>query len=577
MLTYLKIENLATIRELVLEPGPGFNVLTGETGAGKSVIVESLDLALGARARRELVRTGCAKGVVTAAFDLSLNEAAAGAVEALGLDRGEELLIVKREIAAGGRHRVLLNGEPATLSMLESLGPLLGEVHGQHENQELLRPAAHAAFVDAFAGLGARVGEVRELHAELTAAVEELERIETLERERAQRADLLSYQLAEIEEARLAPAPAEGEQDEDSALARDHERAARAEELADSLAEAARLLADEDDAAAARIARASRVLEPVAGLAEGLADCLPELEEARIRVEECARTIASAQADAERDPAQLAALDERLRLLERLKRKYGPELGHVREHARRAAEELEELGGLDERREELRRRRDDCARRLSSAAGELSKKRRSAGRRLAARVAEELVRLDMPGARLGLEQELVPEASSPVVVGGRRVACGPSGVDRLQLLFSANEGEEPRPLARIASGGEISRVMLVLKGLITGGAGGRCWVFDEVDAGVGGEAALHVAERLAGLARGGAQVFCVTHLPQVAARADHHASVRKSREGGRTETRSRRLDTAERVAELARMLSGRDSRVARRHAEELLAAAEGAS
>ncbi len=573
MLTYLKIENMATIRELVLEPGPGFNVLTGETGAGKSVIVQALDLALGARARRELVRTGAERGRVTAAFDLSLNPAARDALASLGLRADEPLVVVKREIAASGRHGVLLNGEPATLAMLQSLGAEIGEVHGQHENQALLSTATHAAFIDASGGLERRAARVREAHAGLRALQDELDRLDELERERSQRLDLLSFQVREIEEGELAATPEAGEEDEDQRTAREHERLARAEELGRALEESRALLADDDGSALERVARARRLLEPVATLLPELPALLCELEDATIRIEESARSLASADADCQQGPSRLAVLDERLRVLERLKRKYGPALADVRAHLAGARAELEELSGLEERRGDLVGERDECARSLGKEAGELSRRRRRAGRLLAESVAAELEDLDMPGARLFVEQELVEDERSPVVVDGRAVACGPGGVDRLQLLFSANAGEEARPLARIASGGEISRVMLVLKGRVAGSAGGRTWVFDEVDAGVGGQAATRVADRLAALAAGGAQVFCVTHLPQVAARAGVHHHVEKRTRGKRTETKGRSLGVEDRVVELARMLSGRSSAAARQHAKELLLAA----
>jgi DNA repair protein RecN (Recombination protein N) len=578
LLTYLKIENLATIRELVLEPGPGFNVLTGETGAGKSVIVESLDLSLGSRARRELVRTGAEGGRVTAAFDLSLNPAARDALEALGLRSDEPLLVVKREISATGRHRVLLNGEPATLAMLESVGAEIGEVHGQHENQALLRSATHASFIDASGGLEGRAARVREAHASLSELEDELERLDELERERSQRVDLLSFQVREIEEAELAPAPAAGEEDEDQRTAREHERLARAEELGSAIGESRALLSDDDGSALDRVARARRVLEPVATLLPELPALLGELDDARIRIEESARSLASADVEGATSPGRLAALDERLRVLERMKRKYGPSLAQVRAHLAAASAELEELSGLEERREELVAVRDERAAALAKDAGELSRRRRRAGRLLAERVAEELAELDMPGSRLAVEQVQVEDERSPVVVDGRPVRCGPCGIDQIQLLFSANAGEEARPLARIASGGEISRVMLVLKGLVAGSSGGRTWVFDEVDAGVGGQAATRVGDRLASLAGGGAQVFCVTHLPQVAARAGIHHQVQKRTRGKRTETQGRSLAAEDRVIELARMLSGRSSAAARQHAQELLqAAAEGVS
>lgn len=577
MLTHLKIQDVATVRECVLEPGSGLNVVTGEAGAGKSLVMEALALVLGGRASRDLVRSGADRAVVTAAFDVAGRPEVAAALEALGLADGDGTVVVKRELGCSGRHRVFVNGEPATTAMLSRLAPSLGEVHGQHESQRLLEPAFQRDLLDGHAGCRALVGEVRAAHEAHAAARARLAE-EAPESERDRRLHALRRDLAEIEAAGLPPAPGPGGEDEDERVEREHELAARAEEVREAVAEAASAVQDGEASAGERVAQALRALAVPARLVPELAAASEALSRAQVELEECARALAAVDAEGTPGAAELARLEERLGLLERLKRRHGPGLDDVRAHARSAREELERWDDLVRRREETAAEAADAAARLSDRAARLSRARGAAAARMATAVREGLHGLDMPGARFEVSVGRRVDATSPVRIDGEPVSVGAHGADHVQFLFSANPGEEPKPLGRVASGGELARLMLVLHGLESGhGSAPGVLAFDEVDSGVGGRAALRLADRLAELAGGGAQVLCVTHLPQVAARAAVHHAVRKTRRGGRAETSARRLAREERLGELARMLSGRQTAAARRHAAELLESPAGAA
>lgn len=573
MLTHLRIQDLATIRDLALEPGPGFNVLTGETGAGKSILVGALSLLFGARASRELIRGGSERAVVTGAFEIAGDPEAGDLLRRLGLEDSEGTLVIRREIRDAGRGRVLVNGEPATVGMLATLAEVLGCVHGQGEDRAVLGASALLATLDARAGLRERALRVRTLHARLVASCARFEARQADERLRAQRLDLLEHQVREIEEARLPPTPGSGEDDEDVVAERARARLARAEDLSLALAAAAEEIYEADGSALDRVARARRALADLGELVPDLGARLASLAEVQAALEDVGRWMADEARATEADPRALESLEERLVVLAGLKRKYGPTLADVREHAVRAAGELAELQDWEATSERLGRELAAAAAAHAGEALELSRLRRAAAPTFQRAVEADLRSLEMPAARFELRWVRATDPSSPVRVADVPVAHAPTGIERACAWFSANAGEEPRPLARVASGGERSRLALVLQALAQEprrARPGRTWVFDEVDAGLGGEAAACVGRRLADLAAAGQQVFCVTHLPQVAAAATTHHRVAKEVRGRRTTTTLRVVEGDQRLAELTRLLAGRDTPAGRRHAAELL-------
>jgi len=571
VLEELRITSLGVIEESVLELGPGFTAITGETGAGKTMVVTALGLLLGGRADTGAVRTGAraarVEGLVrvapgaTPGLDAAV-DAAGGVVE-------DGALVVARQVSAEGRSRAFAGGAAVPVSTLAALAAPLVAVHGQSDQHRLLHPAAQRDALDAFAGPAAlRLrGSVARGSAELRATEDELAAVVASARERAREAELLRFGLGEVEA--VDPRPGE-----DAELAADEARLGYADTLR-TAAEQARecLSADDGPDALGAVATARRLLDGVREHdpeAAGLADRLAEVS---YLLSDLAADVSSYAAGVETDPARLAAVSDRRAALGALTRRYGDTVDDVLAWAEHAAGRLVELDGTDERIAELETRREDLRSRLAEAAAELSRVRTTAATELARVVTAELASLAMPDALLEVTVTQT-EVEDGLPVGDRRLRHGPTGVDDVELLLAANRGADPRPLSRGASGGELSRVMLGLEVALAATSPVPTFVFDEVDAGVGGKAAVEVGRRLALLARH-AQVLVVTHLPQVAAFADRHVQVVKSSDGSVTTSGLTTLDDTGRVRELSRMLAGlEDSDTALAHAEELLATAQ---
>jgi DNA repair protein RecN (Recombination protein N) len=554
MLRELRIRNLAVIETLAVPFEPGLNVLTGETGAGKSILVDAILLVRGARAQADAIRTDAESALVEAVFDTTSNAALRALLEGVGLASGEPDVVVRRELSRTGRHRAFVNDSPVTIALLERLGDCLVDVHGQHEHQRLLEPARQLDLLDDFAnaeGLRARTADLFAKYHEAQAA---LERTRSQEREGAQREDLLRFQVAELAAARIQPG-------EEEALRSERRRLQHAGRLAAGLAEVDSLLGDDRDAAASRLDRAARILRDLGRIDPAIAEPLPLLETAAVHVEEVLAVLRRLRDGLEAEPGRLEALDERLDALSRLKRKYGDTEEAMVAFHEAAGAELERLSRHEEILTEETRRVAELEAEVAAAAEALSSARTAAAARLAAAVQRE-VRV------LGMERAYVE-------IGVERLGVsqmGARGHDRVEFRLSANPGEDARPLTRIASGGELSRTMLAVQAVLAARDGLPTMIFDEVDAGIGGRTAAVVADRLAAAARG-RQVLCVTHLAPVAARADHHLLVSKHVRAGRTRATVRALAGAERVEEIARMLGGQAvTEAARRHARELLAA-----
>jgi len=563
----IRISSLGVIDESVLELGEGLTVITGETGAGKTMLVTALGLLLGGRADPGAVRTGQraarVEGVVRA------DEALVALADEHGGECEAGQLLLGRQVSAEGRSRAFLGGASVPASALSRVGEVLVAVHGQSDQHRLLRPDAQRAALDAFAGpaLAAFLERYAAGYARLRALETELREVLGSARERAREADLLRLGLEEIEA--VDPGPGEEE-----ALAAEETRLGFADTLRSAAELAREALSSDQDApdALGAVAAARRALEGVREHdpeAAALADRVAEVSYLLVDV---AADVASYATGLETDPRRLAVVSERRAALTALTRKYGETVAEVLEWSRLSAGRLLELDGSDERIETLRAERQRLRQDLAEQAAELTRLRQAAGERLALTVTDELHQLSMPHARFEVHLDRVEDERGLEIDGGRWRFHG-AGVDEIELRLAANTGSEPRPLAKGASGGELSRVMLAIEVTLAGTRPVPTFVFDEVDAGVGGKAAVEIGRRLAALART-AQVLVVTHLPQVAAFADSHVVVRKSSDGSITTSGLDALDGAGRVQELSRMLAGlEESETAMAHAEELLAVA----
>lgn len=553
MLIQLSVQNIALVDRVELDLDEGLTVLTGETGAGKSVLVQSLSLLLGGRGSADLVRGGSEEAVVEGLFRVS------AALEARLVSRGIEVfdreLLVRRTVGPK-RSRVFLNGQLATVSLLQDVLRGQLDITGQHEHVSLLDAEVHLSLLDRWAGLEGLVEEVSELHRRALGYRTMLEELDLDEGQKAQREDFLRFALDEIR----SLDPKEGELEE---LERRRQRLRHAEELASGLGEAEATLYSGEGAVVDLLGRIERSVRRAADLDDALRSEADAVEELRVRTEELARTLARAQRDVEHDPEALAEVDERVDRLRRLARKYGGSVEATLEARSAMEEELDQLEHDDVRRADLESALEAEISSLADRCAELRAARETAARALESTLGTELDDLALSGARVAFRFRTVEPP-------------GPRGSETVEIEFSPNPGEPPRPLRRIASGGELSRVLLAFKRALADRAPASSHVFDEVDSGIGGAVAEVLGKKLREVSRSG-QVICVTHLPQVAAQADAHFVVEKATgSGGRAFTTLRKLDSDERVRELARMLGGvRITEKVRSAAAEMLDQAEG--
>jgi DNA repair protein RecN (Recombination protein N) len=563
----LRVRNLVILEDVAVEFGDGLNLLTGETGAGKSVLVDALDLASGARADRSMVRAGADAATVEVLFDVAGDAAVRDWAADHGmppLEDGE--LLVRREIAASGTGRVHVNGAPCTVSMLRELAELLLELHRQHQQRSLLAAESHQDLLDRFGGHGDAVARVQRAFRGVADSRALLERLGEAAARRDERAEGLRRTVREID----AIAPRAGELVE---LEAERRILANAERMAGWLEEVVAACYEGEHAAATRAATAARRAEDLAALDPSLAELAGRLRAAALELQDAGGAFRDYRERRDFDPARLDRVEERRAALQRLCLAHGVDEAGLVERAERARAELAALDSIDEGLAAAGAALTAAEDEYLTAGAVLTRKRQAAARRLEGAVGEQLSALAMARARLevGLEE---PQGSATIERPGsapRVLSAG--GAERVEFLLSANPGEPPRPLGQVASGGELSRVMLALHAVNEQDGPERVLVFDEIDAGVSGAVADAVGARLERLARRG-QVLCVTHLPQIAAYADRHYSVRKRVESGRTRAGIASLSAEERVEELARMLGGRKATAAsRRHASELLSAA----
>ncbi|MGW2560318.1 DNA repair protein RecN [Streptomyces sp. NPDC001514] len=568
----MRIRSLGVIDDAVVELSPGFTAVTGETGAGKTMVVTSLGLLLGGRADPALVRIGAKSAVVEGRVTMPAGAPAAVRAEEAGAELDDGALLISRTVSAEGRSRAHLGGRSVPVGMLTELADELVAVHGQTDQQGLLKPARQRQALDRYAGdaVAGPHAKYAAAYRRLKAVSAELAELTTRARERAQEADLLRFGLNEV-------AGVEPRAGEDVELSAEAERLGHAEALASaaSVAHAALAGNPEDPEgvdATTLVAGAGRALDAVRSHDPALAALADRMGEISILLADVAGELAGYADNLDADPLRLAAVEERRAALTGLTRKYGEDINAVLAWAEESAGRLTELEGDDDRIGELTAERDALRAELSGLAQALTDARTEAAARFAEAVTAELAHLAMPHARVTID---IRQSEDPdgIEVNGRTVAYSPSGADEVELLLAPHPGAQPRPIAKGASGGELSRVMLAVEVVFAGTDPVPTYLFDEVDAGVGGKAAVEIGRRLAKLAKT-AQVVVVTHLPQVAAFADRQLLVEKTNDGSVTRSGVTVLEGEDRVRELSRMLAGQeDSETARAHAEELLAAA----
>ncbi|MGE5750565.1 MAG: DNA repair protein RecN [Nitrospirota bacterium] len=561
MLKELNIKNIAIIDQLRVEFAPGLNVFTGETGAGKSIVVDALNLALGERASADLIRTGCQEAVVEAAFEL--NGRGTAEITALLSEQGIEVnpgedLIVRRVLSSSGKNKVYINGSLANLNTLTALGAILADIHGQHEHQSLLSLERQMEMLDSFGGLSELRGALSDAYHRLQDARKELAELEAGERDRAQREDMLRFQKNEIEAAMLKLG-------EDGDLANEQKLLANSEKIAGLSHAADEALYSSENSVLTGLKKAMTNLRDIAAIDNRLAPVLELCEAGRAQIEEASREVSAYADRVEFDPDRLEQIGDRLDLVQKLKKKYGSTIDEIIEFGKRASAELERMERSTDEIERLIKEIHSIKSGLTAKAQELTKKRGAASRVLEKKIEVELSHLGMKKATFTVK---ITQEPGQDTLNGHKL--GPRGADHIEFLISANPGEEPKPLVKIVSGGELSRIMLALKTILMEGDSIPTLVFDEVDAGIGGAVAEEVGKKLRRVAAK-RQVFCITHLPQIASMATSHYGVSKSVKKDRTNTEVRLLEKKDRVDEIARMLGGKIiTEATLKHAEEMI-------
>ncbi len=553
MLKSISIRNYAIIDEADSEFEPGLNIITGETGAGKSILVDALGLILGERASNEMIRAGTEKAVVEGVFSVASNRKIKSLLEANGLDE-QEVLILRREVSAKGQNRCFINDTPVNLALLKEAGDYLVDLHGQHEHQSLLRPQTHIEYLDDFGGLDGLLGEYRRSYDKLSSLFEERDRLKQQEAVLKERRDLFEFQLKEID----AVHPQPGEED---ALESELRILENSEKLHDATSRLHQMLYEGDQAVYDQLVLARNQLEDLAGIDRSFEDLRNECASAAAMISEVTKFLQQYNARIEFNPERLEEIRERLGQLSLLKKKYGGTIESILEQRERVAREFSlaenfeaEIARLDQSIAEERGRCSGSAQRLSA-------KRRDLAPKISKSAAAELARLGIAKADFDVRIQNHPMSSSTeharayVKLGREFFQAGPRGIDDVEFHLSTNVGEEARPLARVASGGEVSRVMLALKTILAKSERLPLLVFDEIDVGVSGRIAQAVGRSMKSLSRFH-QVIAITHLPQIAGLADVHFAVEKIEDGKRARTRLRKLELEERVEEVARLMSG---------------------
>lgn len=553
MLVELVVENYAVVERLRVRFHRGLNVLTGETGSGKSIVVDALGLLLGGRASAEMVRTGAERARISGIFDLPPLPALHSLLEEAGLDVEENEIIVEREILANGKSRAFAASRPVTAALLRDLAPYLGDIHGQHDQQLLFSPEAQLDMLDGFAGIGDKLAEIGDLHSRWRACSRELEQLEGNEQEKLRLLDLWSFQRKEIETAQLKAS-------EDADLDSERRVLQNVAKLQESAGAAFTLLYDAPNSAYAQMRLALKRVDELVRIDESLREVAETLRPVEIAVKEASHLLRDYLGKLEADPGRLEDVENRLDAIDKLKRKYGATIDEILAFLADVRSRMAALESADERRAAIEKQRAQLAEKYLAAAERLTAQRRAAAQKLEKQVESELKSLAMERTRFQVQMNPAPWSAR--------------GMDAIVFLIAPNVGEEPKPLDKIASGGELSRVALALKTCVTAMQRvkdtPRTLVFDEVDAGIGGTAAEMVGRRLKNLSTTN-QVLCVTHLAQIAGFGDHHYHVEKHEVKGRTVAEMVELEGESRTREIGRMLAGqRLTPEALKYAEQLL-------
>ena len=551
MLQFLNISNIALIDELQVEFEAGLNLLTGETGSGKSIIVDALGVLIGGRFTSDLLKSGAERGSIEGLFTVGPNPDLARLLENAGVDAASSELIIRRELSATGRNKIFINNQLATHSLLRELREFLVDIHGQGDQQTLFNPHTHLELLDSFAiGNGLR-DEVAEAHRLWTSLQRELDALRRDDSEKFQLVDTLKFQIDELERAQLVMG-------EDERLEEERRRLANVEKLTALCQSSYGRIYEDDDAALARIRLSLKDVTELAEYESSFREYLEGLESARAVLEDLSFSLRDFADKLEFSPVRLAEVEDRLAELSRLKRKYGGSIQTALEHLARSEDRLRQIETSDEREQQLSAEVEAARSRFLDRAGKLHRERVRAAKKFERAVENCIAELAMDHARFQVQ---ISDLSN---------SAGPKGIDQIEFFFSANAGEDLKPLARVASGGEASRLMLVLKTVANATEFPRTIVFDEIDSGIGGRVSEAVGIKLRKLAETN-QVLCVTHQPQIARFADSHLAVQKAVVDGRTQVDISKLNRSGRIEELARMLTGAEiTDAARRHARELL-------
>lgn len=563
MLTELSIKNFAIIDDVTIRFSDGFTILSGETGAGKSMIINAVNLILGSRATSKMIRTGAETAEIEALFFIPSGGPTAAALADQGIAAAPEL-VVRRIISKNDRHRVYINGRLSTMQALNEVTGNLAAISGQHEHQRLLNETAHLSILDQSAGLMTERAAVGDCHRAMLPLIQELENLKQHRQKQHDHLQLLEFQKKEIEDAALSP-------DEDAVLKQEQARLKNAEMLFQTIQGVLEALYNGDGAVAERLGEVKRQVETAARIDTELTASAEGLNDAVFRIEDIARDLQAYLDGIQFDPVRLEAVAARLDQINRLKRKYGATIAEVLAYLETIGRDLGDLENLDGRITEMEQRLGNAHQRLVGLAKTLSEKRKTGAALLARKVEAELHALKMPCTRFDIAFTKTPAGpgTSPYLRFGDRV-IGENGLEQAGFLIAPNVGEELRPLAQIASGGELSRVVLALKSITATDASADTMIFDEVDAGIGGDVAEVVGKKLSRLAAAG-QVICITHLAQIAAFGHHHYKIAKQVENGRTYTRITALTGDDRLEEIARMTGGETITAAtRNHAAEML-------
>ncbi len=566
MLQRLYVRNLAVIDEVEIHFQPHLNIITGETGAGKSILVGALGLVLGSRADVGLLRAGKDRAVVEAEFVLTPDHPVFELLERHDLEAEDNFLLLRRELLASGRSRAFVNDIPVPATLLQEIGDRLVDLHGQHEHQTLLRPSTHIVYLDEFSGLRERVAEFGQLYKRVGDLQRELDRLRQQEQTLRERRELFEFQLREIDT--VDPSVEEEEE-----LVREEQILSNVQRLQEETTQVLTWLYEGEGSALDRIASALRQLERLGEIDAAFGRLAADLEQARVAVDEVAQSVLDYRAGIDADPARLEQVRSRLAEYTRLKKRYGASTGEVLRYRDKIAAQLGQFQNMNEQISELEDQIASLRRRLAELSLTLSKRRRSAAGDLEEAIQKKLAELGMPGSVFRVVFREEEDPSGIVERQGVRYRTGPRGTDIVEFYISTNPGQEPRPLAKVASGGEISRVMLALKSVLATCDPVPTLIFDEIDMGVSGRIAQTVGRNLRELAEH-RQILCITHLPQIASQGHTHFLVEKIQSADQTRTVVRRLDRQGREEAIARLLSGeRLSETHLRTARELLAEA----